>query len=465
MVESASNPSNSRSESADIVRRFGLGAPVTRRRALTGAAAVFGAGVLAACGTKGSGGSTSSAAGGAGKQSGGGNSVTFGSNYSDPAPKQAFAALISAAEKSTGVKVSVNTVDHNTFQNNINSYLQGTPNDLFTWFAGYRLQTFASKGLIAQIDDVWDKIGADFPEAIKALSKGADGHYYMVPIYNYPWVVFQNVTVFNKHGYEVPKNWDALITLCKKMKSDGLIPFAFAQKDGWPALGTFDILNLRINGYDFHMQLCQHKVPWTDSRLTAVFDHWRELLPYCQTGATGRIWEDAAKTLESGKAAMMFQGTNQVAAQYVADKADLKALDFFVYPEINAQWGQDFMDAPADGFCISAKAKNVTASKKLLEYIGTGAAEAAYLKYDQWDVAVASDATVPSYNAIQKKSVEVIRQCKSVAQFLDRDSDGGFADNTVAAAFDHFINNPTASEAQSIMKSLEAQAKTVFAAS
>ncbi|RNI23979.1 carbohydrate ABC transporter substrate-binding protein [Flexivirga caeni] len=422
-----------------------------------------GAGFLSACGTKGSGGGGKSAAPtGADKKSGGGNSVTFGSNYSDPAPKEAFASLISAAEAKTGVKVTINTVDHNTFQNNINSYLQGTPNDLFTWFAGYRLQTFASKGLIDQIDDVWDTIGSGFPDPIKALSKGADGHYYLVPIYNYPWVVFQNMTVFDKHGYEVPKDWDSLITLCKKIKGDGLIPFAFAQKDGWPALGTFDILNLRINGFEFHMQLCQHKVPWTDSRLTAVFDHWRELLPYCQTGATGRIWQDAAKTLESGQAAMMFQGTNQVAAQYVADKADLKALDFFVYPEINPTWAQDFMDAPADGFCISAKAKNVTAAKKLLEYIGTGDAEAAYLKYDQWDVAVASDAKVPSYNAIQKKSVDVISKCKSVAQFLDRDSDGGFADNTVAAAFDSFINNPTAGEAKSIMKSLEAQAKTVF---
>lgn len=461
MVESAPTNSSSGPGAHGGARRFGPGAPVTRRRALAGAAAIAGAGVLSACGTKGSSGRTSAT--GANKKSGGGNSVSFGSNYSDPAPKKAFASLISAAEKKTGVKVSINSVDHNTFQNNINSYLQGTPNDLFTWFAGYRLQTFAAKGLLDQIDDVWEKIGSGFPDAIKALSKGADGHYYMVPIYNYPWVVFQNTTVFDKHGYEAPKNWDELISLCKKIKGDGLIPFAFGQKDGWPALGTFDILNLRINGYEFHLQLCQHKVPWTDSRLTAVFDHWRELLPYCQTGATGRIWEDAAKTLESGKAAMMFQGTNQVAAQYVADKADLKTLDFFVYPEINAKWGQDYMDAPADGFCIAAKAKNVTASKKLLEYIGTGAAEAAYLKYDQWDVAVASNVSVPSYNAIQKKSVEVIQQCKSVAQFLDRDSDGGFADNTVAAAFDKFINNPTAGEAKSIMKSLEAQAKTVFA--
>lgn len=433
-----------------------FGAPVAQlsRRDLLkiGGVAALGAGaipLIAGC-SSGSG-STSSA-----------NSITFGSNYSDPAPKAAFAALTQAATKSTGVKISLNTVDHNTFQNNITSYLQGTPNDLFTWFAGYRVQVFANQGLIAPIDDVWDKIGDSFPASAKALSKGTDGHYYIVPIYNYPWVVFYNKSTFQEKGYQIPTTWDAMIALCKQMKSDGLVPFAFGQQDGWPALGTFDIINLRMNGFEYHMQLMQHKVPWTDSKVTDVLNQWAELLPYCQTGATGRIWEDAVKTLEAKQAGMMFQGTNQVAAQYVTDKADLDDLDFFVYPEINPAYGQQFMDAPADGFCLSKKAKNVAPAKKVLEYIGSGPAEAQYLTHDEWDVALATDAKVSSYNAIQTKSVQVIAACSNVAQFFDRDSDPGFADNTAAAAFDKFINNPTASTIKSIQNSLEAQAKTVF---
>ena len=437
---------------------------INRRTLLKGSAGALALGaipsLLAACGSGGtSGGATQGSQGASATQ---GGSITFGSNYSDPAPKQAFASLVSAATAKTNVKISINTVDHNTFQNNINSYLQGTPNDLFTWFAGYRLQVFAKQGLISPIDDVWDKIGSNFGTAVKNLSKGQDGHYYIVPVYNYPWVVFYNKSTFAKNGYSIPKTWDQLLALAKQMKKDGLIPFAFGQKDGWPALGTFDILDLRINGYDFHMKLMQHKVPWTDSRVTTVLQHWAELLPYCQSGATGRIWQDAAKTLEAKQAGMMFQGTNQVAAQYVSDKADLADLDFFVYPEIDPKWGQDYMDAPADGFCLAAKAKNVGPAKAVLDYLGTGQAEATFLKYDQWDVAVAQGATVPTYNAIQKKSVQVISACKAVSQFMDRDSDPGFADNTVAAAFDNFINNPSTSQIKSMQSSLEAQAKAVF---
>ena len=412
-------------------------------------------GLLAACSSSksGSGGSSSSAS-----PSG---TVTFGSNYSDPSPKAAFAALTQAATQSTGLQVKINTVDHNTFQQNITSYLQGTPDDLFTWFAGYRMQYFAAQGLALPIDDVWEKIGGNFGSAAKALSTGLDGHQYLVPIYNYPWVVFYNKSTFASKGYTVPTTWDQYLALAKKMKSDGLIPFAFADKDGWPALGTFDILNMRINGYDYHIKLMKHQIPWTDPGVTQVFEHWAELMPYMQSGANGRIWQDAAKTLEAKQAGMMFQGTNQVAAQYVTDGAKLDDLDFFVFPEINPAYGQDYMDAPTDGFMISKKAKNVAGAKAILEYIGTGAAETTFLKTDQWDVGLATGLQVPTYNAIQKKSVDVISKCKAVAQFMDRDADPAMA-SAMISIIQQFIDNPSTSNIASLQKSAEAQAKTIY---
>ncbi|WP_069465060.1 ABC transporter substrate-binding protein [Actinacidiphila rubida] len=390
-----------------------------------------------------------------------GSTVTFGSNYSDPAAKSAFAALTTAAAASTKAKINVNTVDHNTFQQNITSYLQGTPDDLFTWFAGYRMQYFAAQGLAEPIDDVWETIGSSFGPAAKQLSTGLDGHQYLVPIYNYPWVVFYNKSVFQAKGYTVPTTWDQYVQLAKKMKSDGIIPIAFADKDGWPALGTFDILNMRINGYDYHIKLMKHEIPWTDQGVHTVFQHWAELMPYLQTGANGRIWQDAAKALEAKQAGMMFQGTNQVAAQYVSDKANLDDLDFFVFPEINPQWGQDYMDAPTDGFMLSKKAKNPDAAKAILKYIGTGAAESEYLKTDQWDVGLVNGLQVPTYNAIQKKSVAEIAKCKSVAQFMDRDSDPAMA-NAMISIIQKFIDDPSTGNIATLQKSAESQAKAIY---
>ena len=81
------------------------------------------------------------------------------------------------------------------------------------------------------------------------------------------------------------------------MKSDGLVPIAFADKDGWPAMGTFDIINMRINGYDFHISLMAGKESWTDPKVKQVFDTWRGLLPHHQPGANGRTWQEAAQSL------------------------------------------------------------------------------------------------------------------------------------------------------------------------
>jgi hypothetical protein len=55
----------------------------------------------------------------------------------------------------------------------------------------------------------------------------------------YPWAVFYRTSIFQEKGYEPAKTWDQFIALCKQMKADGLTPLAFADKDGWSAMGTF----------------------------------------------------------------------------------------------------------------------------------------------------------------------------------------------------------------------------------
>ena len=110
-----------------------------------------------------------------------GDAVTFGSNYSDPVGKKAMQDVLDAFTKKTGTPVTVNTVQHEAFQEQINNYLQGRPDDVFTWFAGYRMQFFAAQGLAGVIDDVWAKFGANFSDAMKGASTGADGKMYFVP--------------------------------------------------------------------------------------------------------------------------------------------------------------------------------------------------------------------------------------------------------------------------------------------
>src|SRR5664280_314956 len=223
--------------------------------------------------------------------------VTFGSNASDAVPKAAMAALMAAAKTAVGTDVKTNTVPHNDFQNNINNYLKGSPDDVFTWFAGFRMKAYAKQGLVEPIDDVWQTIGSNFPDSFAKASTGDDGKKYFVPLYNYPWAVFYRPSVFTKYGYATPTTLDQFVALSKQMQKDQLTPIALADQDGWPAFGTFDYLNMRQNGYRYHMDLMAHKVSWEDPKTKAAFDTWKSLLPYHAGGALGRTWQEAAQTV------------------------------------------------------------------------------------------------------------------------------------------------------------------------
>jgi multiple sugar transport system substrate-binding protein len=438
---------------------FDLTGGLRRRTLLRGAlaaGAVAAVPGIAACGSD----EGESTGGGGAASEGPTGTITFGSNYSDAVPKKALAEVLEGFERENpGVKVAVNTVDHNTFQEQINSYLQGRPDDVFAWFAGYRMQFFAQRGLATEISDVWRQIGADYTEAFKAASTGEDGEQYFVPFYSYPWGVFYRPSLFERNGYEVPTELDAFTALARQMEGDDLTPIAFADKDGWPAMGTFDILNMRINGYDFHINLMRGEGSWESREVAQVFDTWRELLPYHQRGALGRTWQDAAQGLVSRKAGMYLLGMF-VGEQFPASARE--DLDFFLFPEINPEHGQKAIDAPIDGFMLSAKAKNEGSAKALLRHLGGAAAQTTYLQSNPTVIAASSKADTSGYSKLQQKAAQVIGEAESIAQFLDRDTRPDFASTVMIPSLQEFIRNP--GDAASILKKVEQQKKSIFAA-
>ena len=157
----------------DEVRSLGS-ATISRRRllgSLAGSAVVLGGGSLLS-------GCTGTSAPAAGSSASASKTASFGSSLSDDVPKRALAAMVDAFSKKSGDTITINTVPHNDFQNNINSYLQGSPDDAFTWFAGYRMRYYAAKGLVAPLDDVWQGIAGNFSEGITKASTGDDGKKY-----------------------------------------------------------------------------------------------------------------------------------------------------------------------------------------------------------------------------------------------------------------------------------------------
>src|SRR6478672_3920463 len=172
------------SSAAGVSRRYVL------RGALGAGALLAAPPLLASC-------SSSSPSG----SSGGGTApatgtVSLGSNQSDATPKAAVQSVMDAFQKAnSGLTVKINTIDHNSFQENINNYLQGAPDDTFTWFSGYRMRFFAAKDLAGDISDVWGNISG-MSDALKKASTGDDGKQYFVPSTYYPWAIFYRKSVW-----------------------------------------------------------------------------------------------------------------------------------------------------------------------------------------------------------------------------------------------------------------------------
>jgi multiple sugar transport system substrate-binding protein len=423
-----------------------VGFALGRREFVIGAAA---AALLAACGDddaeegtgdtaattpEGTAAGTTPAAEGTTAPAGDLGNVTFGSNYSDEKDSAAIAAAVAV----TGLDVTINTVDHNSFQENFNTYIQ-QPDDVMTWFAGYRMRSFATKGVVGDISDVWANL-TDMSEGFKSASTGLDGKQYFVPFYFYPWAVHYRQSLFDEKGYTIPTTWDEFKALCDQMVTDGITPLAAANDGGWPQMGMFDMLNLRINGYDFHISLMGGKESWTDDRVTDVFTHWSEITGYYQPDLASRTWQEAATALGSKEVGMFLLGTF-VTSNFAADTEQdiIDDITFFPFPEINPEHGQDAVEAPIDGFMMAASPKNEAGAKALLTAFGGPATIDAFLEVNPASVAANSLAETGAYNALQQKSAELVGAAKSIAQFLDRDTEPAFAADVVAKALVDFL--------------------------
>src|SRR5215203_5950687 len=322
--------------------------------------------------------------------------VTLGSNYSDPVPKAGLAAAVEAFPNEN-VTIQVNEVDHNTFQENITTYLQN-PDDVIPWFAGYRMQFFAAQGLVGSIDDVWEAGLSDtMSEGFKLASTGQDGQLYFVPWTYYAWGIHYRPSLFEENGWEVPTTMEDLMSLASNMQDVGLVPFALGNDGRWPAMGTFDQLNFRMNGYQFHMDLMAGKESWTDERVRNVFTEWEALLPFHQENPNGRTWEEAASAFVNKEAGMMTIG-NFVGNQF--PEGDTGDLDFFPWPAMNEEFGTETIEAPIDGWMMAANPQNPEAAKELLYFIGTAEGQGAYLSEDPSFLAASLEYDTSGYSAL-----------------------------------------------------------------
>ena len=204
------------------------------------------------------------------------------------------------------VTVVVNEFEHEAYKTAIRNFLTAESPDVAISFAGNRMKFFVDQNLIMDVSDVWDDAGLNDLMASTKGSLTVDGKQYGVPWGYYQWGVYYRKDLFDQLGLNVPRDWEEFKWVCAMLKKNGITPITIGSKFLWTAGGWFDYLNLRINGYQFHMSLMDGNVSYEDKRLDRVFELWRDLVikGYFIDNHASYSWQEGFAPLIAGDAGM-----------------------------------------------------------------------------------------------------------------------------------------------------------------
>ncbi|WP_371156495.1 ABC transporter substrate-binding protein [Jannaschia sp. 2305UL9-9] len=289
------------------------------------------------------------------------------SDMSNPAPRAVMEGLVADfGAMHPDLSIELEVVDREAWKTQIRNSLTANPPDVINWYAANRMGPYVNAGLLEDVSDVWAEI-----EGLDAV-KGAltiDDKQWGVPYTYYQWGIYYREDIFAEYGLTEPTTWEEEKANCQVLLDNGVKCYTIGTKFLWTAGGWFDYMNMRTNGFDFHMALAQGEVEWTDERVRQTFANWRELI---DMGAfiddhQNYSWQEALPFMLNGEAAAYLMGNFAVAPLREGGLSD-DQLDFYQFPVINpdVEMGED---APTDTFHIPAGATNKDAAREFLKFV------------------------------------------------------------------------------------------------
>lgn len=380
--------------------------------------------------------------------------LVINSNQSDPAPRETWTNIINDFEAANpDIDVQLNEYDHEGYKSAIRNWLVTSPPDVVFWFAGNRMKFFVDRGLFEPVSDVWEENGMNEDFRSTRPSMTVNGEQYGVPATYYQWGFYYNADMFEELGLSEPQTWEEFIAVCETLKQNGYTPITIGTKFLWTAAGWFDYLNLRTNGLDFHIDLMDGKVPYTDERVRDTFANWRQLVDggYFLENHASYSWQEAQAPLLNGQAGMYLMG-NFLTPNF----PEGSNYGFFQFPQIDPNVGM-YEDAPTDTLHIPSRAKNKEDAKRFLAYVAQPDVQTRLnLGLNQLPTNARAEA---GDNHFLQEGLEMLSEADGTAQFYDRDTDPAMASEGMKG-FQEFMVVPD--RLDDILNNLERVRQRVF---
>ena len=299
--------------------------------------------------------------------------VTISHYFTGELGKAAIDSIAGRFADETGYTMKDSPVGHEDFKTDIlvRAAGQSLP-DVFSYWAGARVQFVVDSNSLTPIDDMWAREGMDDVIAT-ALADSAtvyNGNRYLIPAgYHYAGMFYNSKVMADAGVTEFPTDWQGLLDLCENLKGQGIAPIALGSMNRWPAQFWFDYLILRTAGPDYRASLMDGSASYDDPEVLNAMMMWADLIDRgCFVpNANADNWTDASDRVARGEAAMTLMGTWITGYWNSLGLVPGEDYDFFEFPTIT-EGVANAVVGPVDGWVISANAENVAGAEAWLAY-------------------------------------------------------------------------------------------------
>jgi len=288
--------------------------------------------------------------------------------------------------------------------------------DVFSSFIGGNLYNYVEQGAIADISDLWQEMGWDetFPEPIKEMAT-VDGSQYFVPMAVQWNPIWYRTDIFAEHDLAPPETWDGLLQICDTLHAAGVIPIALSTT-GWtpPVARWFTILNMRLNGPEFHQSLLRGQEQYDDERVRQVFEHWATMIEHNCFSDDATSYSMASDQIFDGEAAMYNLG-EWLSESYDDGLPD--TFDFFTFPTLDPDVPRGEI-ALVYGAYMTAAAEHPQEARRFLAYLGSAESQTTNVE-TLGRLATNLEVDPSLYNDVYRRGLQFVQEADHIQQLFE----------------------------------------------
>lgn len=279
-------------------------------------------------------------------------------------------------KENKNVTIKVEALDEEAYKTKFKAYsMEGMPDVVSIWGQPSFLDEVLDAGVLAELNEDDYKDYGFISGSLDGFKK--DGKLYGLPRNTDVAGFYYNEKMFKENGWTVPKTYDELLELAKKINDKGIIPLAMDGGDGWPmAVYLSDIL-YKLTGSDYSSTVSDaiKKGDFSDANIKKATEILKQTADakMFQKGYDSQDYGTAQNLFTNGQAAMFYMGSWEASIALNEDipKEIRENIRVFTMPIIDGGKGKatDIAAWNGGGYAVSSKSEHKEEAIKFLNYM------------------------------------------------------------------------------------------------